>query len=70
MLELANVPWYVWAGILVIDLAAIVSIWRNFGHSTKARVLWTLIVAVLPVLGALAWFPLGRERRSARRRAS
>lgn len=63
MLELANVPWYVWAGILAIDLLALASIWLSRGHSTKARIVWTLIVAVLPVLGALAWFPLGRERR-------
>lgn len=62
MLELANVSWYVWAGILAIDLLALASIWLSRGHSTKARVLWTIIVAVLPVLGALAWFPLGRER--------
>ena len=63
MLELANVPWYVWATILAMDLLALLSIWRSTGHSAKARIVWTLIVAVLPVLGALAWFPLGRERR-------
>lgn len=63
MLELANVPWYVWGAILTIDLLALASIWRSAGHSTKARVFWTVVVAMLPVLGALAWFPLGRERR-------
>lgn len=62
MLELANVPWYVWAAILAIDLLALASIWGSRGHSTKARIVWTIIVAALPVLGALAWFPLGRER--------
>ena len=63
MLELANVKWYIGLTILVVDLLALVSIWRSTLHSGKAKIVWTLIVAVLPVLGALAWFPLGRERR-------
>jgi hypothetical protein len=46
-----------------VDLLALAFIWRSPVHSTKAKVVWTIIVAVLPVLGALAWFPLGRERR-------
>ena len=63
MLELANVRWYIGLAIVAVDLLALASIWRSTLHSTKAKVVWTLIVAVLPVLGALAWFPLGRERR-------
>ena len=63
MLELANTPLYVGVAALLVDLVALVSIWRSTLHSTKAKVVWTLIVALLPVLGALAWFPLGRERR-------
>jgi hypothetical protein len=63
MLELTNARWYIGLAILAIDVGALVSIWRSTLHSTKAKVLWTLIVAVLPVLGALAWFPLGREQR-------
>lgn len=54
-----------WLGALavILDLLALVSIWTSRVHSRKAKVLWTLIVAVLPVLGAVAWFPLGRERK-------
>lgn len=69
MLEFANATW-VGVVIVVVDLLALVSIWRSSLHSTKARVVWTLIVAVLPILGALAWFPLGRERRRRRRQGS
>lgn len=54
--------------IAVVDLLALVSIWRSNLHSTRARVVWTVIVAALPILGALAWFPLGRESRRRRRR--
>ena len=65
MLELANAKW-IGAIVLAVNLVALVSIWRSTQHSTKARVVWTLIVVALPVLGALAWFPLGRERRRRR----
>ena len=54
---------------LVIDLLALVSIWRSRGHSLKAKLVWTALVAVLPVLGAGAWFVLGRERRGTGTRA-
>lgn len=54
-----------WAGaiILLVDILALVSIWTSTLHSTRARVFWTLVVALLPLVGALAWFPLGREKR-------
>jgi hypothetical protein len=54
---------------LVIDLLALVSIWRSRGHSLKAKLVWTALVAVLPVVGAAAWFVLGRERRGTGTRA-
>jgi hypothetical protein len=31
-------------------------------HSRQAKVLWTVIVIVLPVLGPVGWFLLGREK--------
>ncbi len=48
---------------LVIDVVALISIWTSRAHSSQAKVLWTVIVAALPFLGAMAWFPLGWERR-------
>lgn len=63
MLQFANGYWIAGAVVLLADLLALTSIWRSRLHSPKARIVWTLIVALLPLLGALAWFPLGRERR-------
>ena len=59
-----------WAGALLIlaDVAALASIWRSRAHSRQARVVWTALVAFLPLVGAAAWFILGRERRGGRRR--
>jgi hypothetical protein len=57
-------PWvYFVGGALLVDLAALASIWRGPHHSAKAKIVWTLIVAVLPVLGAVAWLALARDRR-------
>ena len=54
-----------WAAAVLVgaDVAALTSIWRSRAHAVKAKVIWTAVVAVLPVLGAVAWFALGRERR-------
>ena len=59
-----------WAGVLLVasDVAALASIWRSRGHSRQARVVWTALVAFLPLVGAAAWFVLGRQRRGGRRR--
>jgi hypothetical protein len=57
-----------WAGALLVlvDVAALASIWRSRAHSRQARVFWTALVAFLPLVGAAAWFLLGRERRGGR----
>ena len=57
-----------WFGVtaVVADLAALASIWHG-RHSLRSRLVWTAIVAVMPILGAVAWFALGRERRHTRR---
>jgi hypothetical protein len=51
---------------LAIDLLALASLWRSRKHSLKAKLVWTAIIALLPVLGAAAWVVLGRERREHR----
>jgi hypothetical protein len=44
--------------ILVADVWAIVNILQS-GASTGNKVLWTVLVVVLPVLGFILWFFLG-----------
>ncbi|MBC7790279.1 MAG: PLDc_N domain-containing protein [Anaerolineae bacterium] len=57
--------WPIWFGLVAIILfaAALLSIWLGRQHSVKAKLIWTAIVFVVPVLGPLSWFLLGRERR-------
>jgi hypothetical protein len=44
--------------VLIADIWAIVNIFQS-SASTGKKVLWTLIVVVLPVLGFLLWLFLG-----------
>ncbi len=44
--------------VLVLDVWAIVSILGS-GATTGTKVLWILLVAVLPVLGFIIWFFAG-----------
>tara|TARA_E500000318_G_scaffold73134_2_gene67786 strand:+ start:221 stop:436 length:216 start_codon:yes stop_codon:yes gene_type:complete len=44
--------------ILIADIWAIVNIMGS-GASTGSKVLWTVLVLVLPVLGLIIWFFAG-----------
>jgi phospholipase D-like protein len=44
--------------VLVADIWAIVNILQS-GSDTANKVLWTVVVLVLPVLGFILWFFLG-----------
>lgn len=48
---------------LILDVAALTSIWKSRKHAMRAKIIWTIMVAILPLLGAIAWFALGREPR-------
>jgi hypothetical protein len=49
--------------ILIADIWAIVNIVRS-SASTGSKILWTIIILILPVLGLIIWFFAGP--RSAR----
>jgi succinate dehydrogenase/fumarate reductase cytochrome b subunit len=44
--------------VLIADVWAIVNILQS-GASTGSKVLWTVIVIVLPIVGFILWFFLG-----------
>jgi hypothetical protein len=50
--------------VLIADVWAIVNILQS-GGSTADKVLWTVIVIVLPILGFILWFFLGPRTRKA-----
>lgn len=50
--------------VLVLDIVAIVSVVAGHG-SLSRKLLWTLIILVLPVLGMIIYFVFGRSSADA-----
>ena len=48
--------------ILIADVWAIVNVMQS-GASTGGKVLWTVLVIVLPVVGFILWLLLGPKTR-------
>lgn len=46
--------------ILALDIWAIISVIQSH-RSTGSKVLWILLILVLPVVGLLIWFLVGRR---------
>jgi hypothetical protein len=46
--------------ILIVDVWAIVNIMQS-GSTTEKKVLWVVIVLLLPVVGVVLWYLLGRR---------
>ncbi len=44
--------------VLVIDVYALLNIWKSDAETQK-QVIWTIVVLVFPVLGAIIWFFAG-----------
>lgn len=50
--------------ILIVDIWAIIKI-LDSGASTGARVLWILLIIILPVLGVILWLLFGPKQSRA-----
>ena len=48
-------------GLIVLFLAAVVSIVNSRSYSAGLKVLWILAVLAFPLLGPLAWFLIGKN---------
>jgi hypothetical protein len=47
--------------ILVLDIWAIVNVVKS-GASTGAKIVWTLLILILPFLGLIIWFFAGPRK--------
>ena len=54
---------FTWVGLALLLLAvlALRSIWTSGGHARKVKVILS-VIALVPLLGPLGWFVLGRSR--------
>jgi hypothetical protein len=57
--------WPLWFGAawIILAVCALASIWLGRRHGKAAKMVWTVIVVFVPVIGAGGWILLGRERR-------
>ncbi|WP_417616330.1 PLDc N-terminal domain-containing protein [Parasphingorhabdus sp.] len=44
--------------ILALDIWALLSVWSS-GSSMGGKIIWSLIILILPVIGLLLWFFVG-----------
>jgi hypothetical protein len=47
--------------VLILDIWAIINIFQSTA-STGAKVLWTVLVLILPVVGLIIWFLAGPKK--------
>ena len=50
--------------ILIADIYALVKTWSS-GASTGSKVLWSLLILLLPVVGLIIWFIAGPKGSTA-----
>ena len=58
-------PWLI-ALVVLVDALALLAIAASRAHARKVKVIWAVIVLLLPVVGGVAWLAIGRERRGRR----
>ncbi|MBL7845594.1 MAG: PLDc_N domain-containing protein [Cyclobacteriaceae bacterium] len=46
--------------IFVIDVLAIVDVWKR-EYSMEKRLLWTVVIILLPLIGPIAWYLISRK---------
>ena len=56
-------PLWLFAAWAIGAAAAVLSIWLGRHRAPRVKLIWTVISLAVPVVGALGWFVLGRERK-------
>ena len=46
--------------VLVLDVVAILDVWQRESNNEK-RLLWTVIILLLPLAGPIAWYLISRK---------
>ena len=56
-------PLIFFAAWAIGSVAAQLTIWLGRHHARRVKVIWTVLAVAVPIVGALAWFVLGHQRR-------
>jgi hypothetical protein len=46
--------------VIVLDVVAILDVWQRESSNEK-RLLWTVVILLLPVAGPIAWYLISRK---------
>ncbi|HEX6814364.1 MAG TPA: PLDc N-terminal domain-containing protein [Gemmatimonadaceae bacterium] len=63
--DMTRLAWIAVAAVVLLVLA-LASIWHASGHSRRAKIVWTVVAVILPIIGPVAWLAAGREPRRTR----
>ncbi|HEX6807590.1 MAG TPA: PLDc N-terminal domain-containing protein [Gemmatimonadaceae bacterium] len=63
--DMTRLAWIAVVAVVLLVLA-LVSIWHASGHSRSAKIVWTVVAVILPIIGPIAWAVAGRESRRTR----
>jgi hypothetical protein len=47
--------------ILVLDIWALVQVWKGTADNQN-KILWTVVIVLLPILGLIGWYVWGRGK--------
>jgi hypothetical protein len=56
-------PLVLFAAWAIGSAAALLSIWLGRHRAPRVKVIWSVLVVIVPIVGAGAWFVLGRQRK-------
>ena len=56
-----SLTWLIGVLVFILQIVAIVKTWQS-GESNGAKVVWTIVLLLLPLLGLILWFFLGPRR--------
>jgi len=61
---MAGVDGFTWIFLALVVLAvlALRSVWTSRAHARRVKLIWSAVVLV-PLVGPVGWFVLGRSRR-------
>jgi hypothetical protein len=54
---------WIFLSLFVLTVLALRSVWTSRAHARRVKVIWSAVVLV-PLVGPVGWFVLGRSRRS------
>lgn len=46
--------------VFVLDVLAIIDVWQR-ENNTEKKLLWTVVILLLPIIGPLAWYLVSRK---------